>query len=95
MGDTQTLIPQWTADDFDSEKPYQWLYERRNGNKFLFQQLLNKTAKAAKGVGVNAIVFKQYWKAYVEAMEPKTTILGANTTAFPGQEKALQGIDEL
>lgn len=95
MGDTQTLIPQWTADDFDSEKPYQWLYERRNGNKFLFQQLLNKTAKAAKDVGVNAIVFKQYWKAYVEAMEPKTTILGANTTAFPGQEKALQGIDEL
>lgn len=95
MGDTQTLIPQWTADDFDSEKPYQWLYERRNGNKFLFQQLLNKTANAAKDVGVNAIVFKQYWKAYVEAMEPKTTILGANTTAFPGQEKALQGIDEL
>lgn len=95
MGDTQTLIPQWTADDFDSEKPYQWLYERRNGNKFLFQQMLNKTMKAAKDVGVNAIVFKQYWKAYVEAMEPKTTILGANTTAFPGQDKALQGIDEL
>lgn len=95
MGDTQTLIPQWTADDFDSEKPYQWLYERRNGNKFLFQQMLNKTMKSAKDVGVNAIVFKQYWKAYVEAMEPKTTILGANTTAFPGQEKALQGIDEL
>lgn len=93
--ETQTLIPSWTADDFDSEKPYAWLYERRNGNKFLFQQLLNKTMKAAKDAGVNVIVFKQYWKAYVEAMEPKTTILGANTTAFPGQEKALQGIDAL
>lgn len=93
--ETQTLIPSWTEDDFDSEKPYAWLYERRNGNKFLFQQLLNKTMKAAKDVGVNAIVFKQYWKAYVEAMEPKTTILGVNTTAFPGQEKALQGVDGL
>lgn len=93
--ETQTLIPSWTEDDFDSEKPYAWLYERRNGNKFLFQQLLNKTMKAAKDVGVNAIVFKQYWKAYVEAMEPKTTILGVNTTAFPGQEKVLQGVDGL
>lgn len=93
--DATSLIPQWTADDFDSEKPYEWLYGRRNGNKFLFQQLLNKTMKAANAVGVNTIVFKQYWKAYVEAMEPKTTILGANTTAFPGQEKVLQGVDEL
>lgn len=95
MSDTQTLIPSWTEDDFDSEKPYEWLYERRNGNKFLFQQMLNKTMKAANTVGVSTIVFKQYWKAYVEAMEPKTTILGANTTAFPGQEMALQGVDEL
>lgn len=90
-----SLIPNWTADDFDSEKPYEWLYSRRNGNKFLFQQLLNKTMKAANAVGVNTIVFKQYWKAYVEAMEPKTTILGANTTAFPGQEKVLKGVEEL
>lgn len=95
MSDAQALIPTWTEDDFDSEKPYKWLYERRNDNKFLFQQLLNKTIKAAKAVGVNVIVFKQYWKAYVEAMEPKTTILGANTTKFTDQDKALQGVDEL
>lgn len=91
----ETLIPSWTEEDFDSEKPYQWLYERKDGNKFLFMQMLNKTRKAAKDVGVSPQVFNQYWKAYVEAMNPKTTILGANTTAFPGQEKALQGVDEL
>lgn len=93
--DSQSLIPNWTEDDFDSEKPYAWLYERRNGNKFLFTQMLNKTIKAANALGVTTLVFKTYWKAYVEAMEPKTTILGANTTAFPGQEKALHGVDEL
>lgn len=95
MGEIQTLIPDWTAEDFDSEKPYQWLYEKRNGNKFLFMQLLNKVIKAANRVGVTTMTFKQYWKAYVEVMEPKTSILGANTTEFSGQEKALQGVEEL
>ena len=93
--DAVSLVPKWTADDFDSEKPYAWLYERKDGNKFLFTQLLNRTRKAAKDVGVAPMVFNQYWKAYVEAMSPKATILGANTMAFPGQEKALQGMDGL
>ena len=91
MGDTQTLVPAWTAEDFDSEKPYQWLYERRNDNKFLFQQLMNKTIKAARDVGVNALTFRQYWKAYIEAMSPQqTVVLGANMTAFPDQDQELQ-----
>lgn len=94
-GTAQPLVPEWTAEDFDSEKPYAWLYERRNGNKFLFTQLLNRAVKAANRVGVSTLVFRQYWKAYVDAMKPESTILGVNTTAFPGQEKALQGVDEL
>lgn len=91
MGDTQTLVPQWSADDFESERPYAWLYERRAGNKFLFQQLLDKTMKAAKSVGVNALKFKQYWNAYIASMSPQqTVVLGANMTAFPDQDKELQ-----
>ena len=90
-----TLVPNWTADDFDTEKPYAWLYERKDGNKFLFTTMLNKTRKQAKDAGVSPMVFNQYWRAYVESMSPKATILGANTTEFPGQERELQGLDGL
>ena len=90
------LMPEWSADDYtESAGPYQWLYEQRNKNKFMFMQMFNKTVKAANKAGVPTQMFKQMWKAYVEAMEPKTTILGANTTAFPLQEKVLAKKDAL
>lgn len=96
LDDAKQLIPPWTAEDYaESAEPYQWLYEQRNKNKFLFLQLFNKTVKAANKAGVTTQMFKQMWKAYVEAMEPKTTILGVNTTAFPLQEKVLTNRDVL
>lgn len=95
ISQTTALIPNWTADDFDSEKPYQWLYERKDSNKFLFVKMLKATKVKAQSVGVTGEVFNMYWKAYVEAMKPQTTILGANTTAFTGQEKVLSGVSEL
>ena len=75
MGELQPLVPEWTEEDFDSEKPYEWLYRMRNGNKFVFQQLFNKALKRAAAVGVSALVFNRYWKAYVEAMTPSVSVM--------------------
>lgn len=96
MDDAKQLIPPWTAEDYvESAKPYNWLYEQRKKDKFTFSILLNKMTKAANKAGVTTQMFKAMWKAYVEAMEPKTTILGVNTTAFPLQEKVLTNRDVL
>lgn len=95
-GKAVPLIPDWTQEDYtESGEPYQWLYEQRDKNKFLFMQMFNKAIKAANRAGVTTQMFKQMWKAYVESMEPKVTILGANTTAFPGQETVLTKKDAL
>ena len=96
LDDAKQLIPPWTAEDYvESAKPYNWLYEQRKIDKFTFSILLNKMTKAANKAGVTTQMFKAMWKASVEAMEPKTTILGANTTAFPSQEKILTNRDAL
>lgn len=90
-----SLTPEWTEDDFYAEKPYAWLWDRKDANKFLFTRMLTEAKRKAQAVNVPPTVFNQYWKAYVEAMQPKTTILGANTTAFIGQETVLPGVAEL
>ena len=77
------LMPEWTLEDFeDSDRPYAWLYAQRE-NRFLFQQLLGRAQKRAKQVRFAG--FARVWAAYVDAMSPKTTILGVNNTLFPEQ----------
>ena len=88
--EAKLLIPDWTADDFDDETPYKWLYERKDANKFMFMQLFNKAIKKAAQVGVKELTFRQYWKAYVEAMSPRMNIVGANETSFPDQPKMME-----
>lgn len=86
MSEATQLIPNWTYDDFLSERPYEWLYAQKD-NKFMLQILLNKmqaVAKALKFVG-----FMKAWNAYVESKSPKATILGSNQTMFPNQPTQL------
>lgn len=82
------MMPEWTAEDFENtDRPYAWLYQQRD-NKFLFQQMLGRMAKQAKKVRFAG--FSRVWAAYVDAMSPKQTILGVNTTLFPDQPVQLQ-----
>ena len=87
MSEATQLIPNWTYDDFLSERPYAWLYQQKD-NKFLLQQLLNKMQAIAKDLKFPG--FMKTWNAYVESKSPKATILGSNQTMFPKQPTQLE-----
>ena len=82
MSEATQLIPEFTLEDFQSERPYEWLYSQKD-NKFLLQLLLSKVQAIAKRVGFPG--FMKIWNAYVESKSPKATILGSNQTMFPKQ----------
>ena len=87
MSEATQLIPDWTLDDFLSERPYEWLYAQKD-NKFLLQTLLQKVQVKAKALKFPG--FMRMWNAYVESKSPKATILGSNQTMFPGQPVQLE-----
>ena len=86
MSEPTELIPKFTLDDFLSETPYQWLYERKD-NKFMLQILLQKVQVIAKAAGFSG--FMKTWNAYVESKSPRATIVGNNQTLFPNQPTQL------
>lgn len=86
MSEATQLIPEWTLDDFLSERPYEWLYAQKD-NKFMLQILLNKMQAVAKDLKFTG--FMKTWNAYVESKSPKATILGSNQTMFPKQPTQL------
>lgn len=87
MSEATALIPEFTMDDFQSERPYEWLYAQKD-NKFMLQILLHKVQETAKHVGFSG--FMKVWNAYVESKSPKATILGSNQTMFPKQPAQLE-----
>ena len=87
MSEAVQLIPEWTLEDFMSERPYEWLYTQKD-NKFMLQVLLNKMQIKAKELKFTG--FMKTWNAYVESKSPKATILGSNQTMFPKQPTQLQ-----
>ena len=87
MSEAVQLIPDWTIEDFMSERPYEWLYAQKD-NKFMLQVLLNKMQIKAKELKFTG--FMKTWNAYVESKSPKATILGSNQTMFPKQPTQLQ-----
>ena len=86
MSEATQLIPNWTYDDFLSERPYEWLYAQKD-NKFMLQILLNKMQAIAKDLKFPG--FMRTWNAYVESKSPRATIIGSNQTMFPQQPTQL------
>lgn len=82
MSEATQLIPNWTLEDFMSERPYEWLYAQKD-NKFMLQILLNKMQIMAKTLKFTG--FMKTWNSYVESKSPRATITGSNQTLFPGQ----------
>ena len=87
MSEATQLIPQFTIEDFMSERPYEWLYAQKD-NKFMLQILLQKVQAMAKEMKFTG--FMKTWNAYVESKSPKATILGSNQTMFPKQPTQLE-----
>ena len=82
MSETTTMIPQFTLEDFMSDRVYEWLYQQKD-NKFMLQLLLSKVQVMAKELKFAG--FMRMWNAYVESKSPRATIVGNNQTLFPGQ----------
>ena len=80
-------MPEWTLEDFMSDRPYAWLYQQKD-NKFLLNQLLAKMQIVAKKLKFPAFI--KMWNAYVESNSPKATILGDYMTMFPEQPTQLK-----
>lgn len=75
-------IPEWTAEDYSTTTPFEWLYQHKD-NKFLLMQLCNQIKVAASAVGVKN--FLTLWKAYLETVQSQQGIIAANATQFDGQ----------
>lgn len=90
MSETARLVPEFTREDFETERPYEWLYALQKTNKFVFMQGVNTLTKRAAEVGFTAAMFKRYLKAYIESVKPTVTVMGANVTEFPDQPMTLQ-----
>ena len=87
MSEATQLIPEFTLEDFQSERPYEWLYAQKD-NKFMLQILLSKVQEMAKRAKFPG--FMRIWNSYVESKSPKATILGSNQTMFPKQPAQLE-----
>lgn len=86
---TRPLVPNWTEDDFYSDAVYQWLWEHREDNKYIFQQYLQNAQRRAKALHV--IGFMKTWNAFVQTMNPQvSTVMGHNVTMFPDQPTQLE-----
>lgn len=86
MTDTKEIvkIPQFTVEEYyNTEKPYEWLYEYKD-NKFLLRQLCERMKEQAGAIGVRA--FMALWNAYCEAQAQKQGMRLDNATQFDGQE---------
>lgn len=88
MDDQATqLIPDFTVEDFVTEKPYAFLYAQKD--PFLLQIMVQKVRQKAQDLGFRA--FLQTWNAYVKAHKPgNTSVVGENDTMFPGQPVQLR-----
>lgn len=79
----QIEIPVYTADEYyNTEKPFEWLYQYRD-NKFMLRQLCERMKKQAGELGVKA--FMALWNAYCEAQAQRSGIKLDNATCFEGQ----------
>lgn len=76
------VVPQYTAEDYDGEAPYKWLYEHRN-DKFLLKRLTKKMKEQAGSVGVTGFI--GMFNAYCESMAAAQGTTLERTLDFEGQ----------
>ena len=89
MSEATQLIPDFTAEDFLTDKPYAFLYSQRE-NRFMLQILVEKLRAKAKQLGFSGFV--KMWNAYLQNQKPtgRTIVGGENDTEFPDQPVQLR-----
>lgn len=75
-------IPEYTAEDYQTEAPFEWLYQHRN-NKFLLKQLTAKMKAQAGTLGVKGFI--GLFNAYCESVADQRSTGAERVTEFDGQ----------
>lgn len=81
-------MPVWTAEDFETEAPYAWLYSQKL-SRFEQRRALNALIDMGTKLGVKRLTIQQFWKDYNEDQAPAQRIGTNFVTEFPEQEKIL------
>lgn len=82
------LIPPWTADDFETEKPYAWLNSMKL-SRFDLRRVLNAMIDYGAKLGVKRLTIQQYWRDYLADQKPAKFVGSNSFTEFPEQETVL------
>lgn len=77
-----------TAADFETEKPYRWLY-MQHLSKFELRRSLNMLIAVGVKLGVKKLTIQQYWNDFLTDQKPAQSVGTNFVTEFPEQEKVL------
>lgn len=88
MDDAKQLMPVWTAGDFETEKPYRWLYGLHL-SRFELRRSLNMLIAIGVKLGVKKLTIQQYWNDFLADQKPAQSVGSNFVTEFPEQEKIL------
>lgn len=78
----ELTIPEYTAEDYDTSKPYEWLYSHRQ-DKFMLKQLTQKMKAQAGNVGVKGFI--GLFNAYCESQAARQGVSLERSTEFDNQ----------
>lgn len=76
------VMPEFTAEDFSTSAPYEWLYSFND--KFTQAQMREKLKKQAADKGIKGFI--GLWEAYRETVSAQKGYIIDNATMFDGQE---------
>lgn len=77
-------IPQYAKDDFNTEKPYEFIYSHRK-NGFRMSQIKNAVRDQADSTGFGVRAFDAMMKEYTNMLSRTTNEILDNSTKFTGQ----------
>lgn len=77
-----------TAADFETERPYAWLYGQHL-SRFELRRALNRLIDIGVKLGVKKLTIQQYWNDFLADQKPVQNVGTNFITQFPEQEKVL------
>ena len=77
-----------TAEDFETEKPYRWLYAQHL-SRFELRRALNMLIAVGVKLGVKKLTIQQYWNDFLQDQKSAQSVGTNYVTEFPDQEQVL------
>lgn len=77
-----------TAADFETERPYRWLYQQHL-SRFELRRALNRLIDIGVKLGVKKLTIQQFWNDFLADQKPAQSVGTNYVTEFPEQEKVL------